>query len=88
MTWWTIPAIVGGALAGLVAAYAVAAALSGREAPGEQQIGGGPRWRTDVSGEQSRYASDNRLAWNPAAVLVMLAAVAVITGLALGLALG
>lgn len=87
MNWWTIPAIVGGAVAGLVVAYAVAVALTGRETSVDQQAGGGPRWKTDVSGEPSRYVSDNRLSWNPAAVVVALLGLAMMTGLALGLAL-
>ncbi len=87
MSWWTIPAIVGGAVAGLVVAYAVAIALGGRQTPVDQQTGGGPRWRTDVSGEPSRYAMDNRLSWNPAAISIVLIVFAAMTGLALGLAL-
>lgn len=88
MTWWGILATVGGAAAGLAVAYVIAIVLTGRERPADQQIGGGPRWRTDVSAEPSRYATDNRLSWNPAAVVTVLLALAVLTGLALGLALG
>jgi hypothetical protein len=87
MPWWGVPAIVGGALAGLVIAGLVAAVLGGRISEPDEQTGGGPKWRTDRGGDPSRYSRDNALTFNVVPLAVGLGAVAAISGLAIGLAL-
>lgn len=87
MPWWGIPAIIGGALVGLLIAALLAAALGARVAEPDEQTGGGPKWRTDRSGDPSRYSRDNALRFNPIPLAVGLVAIAAISGLAVGLAL-
>ena len=87
MPWWGVPAIVGGAVGGLVIAGLAALALGARKAEPVDQIGGGPKWRTDRSGEPSRFSRDNALQFNPAPLVVALVAAGAISGLAVGLAL-
>ena len=85
LAWWAIPAIIGGAAFGLVAAGLIGLALKSRG--GESYgPGGGPRWRTSTSAE--RYAEDNRLAFNPAAIAVGIGLIGGVSALAIGLALG
>ncbi len=87
MPWWGVPAIVGGALGGLLIAVLAAAMLGVRKPAAVEQTGGGPRWRTDTSGEPSRFSRDNALRFNPVPLAVALVAGAAISGLAIGLAL-
>lgn len=90
MTWWTIPAIVGGALAGAMLAALAALALGVRR-PAPPRGGGGPhegpRWDTDGGARGMRYARDNDVSWNPAALGAAVVGLAAIAGLAVGLAL-
>ena len=87
MPWWGVPAIVGGAVAGLVIAGLAAAALGSRRAEPDDQTGGGPAWRTDRSGDPSRFSRDNALEFNPVPLAIALVTAAAISGLAVGLAL-
>jgi hypothetical protein len=87
MPWWGVPAIIGGALGGLLIAMLIAGALGSRPVEQVDQTGGGPAWRTDRSTDASRFSRDNALRFNPAPLAVGLIAVAAITGLAVGLAL-
>ncbi len=87
MPWWGIPAIIGGALAGFAIAALAALAMGGRVVEADDQTGGGPKWRTDRSGDPSRYSRDNALSFNPMPLAVGLGAAAAIAGLAIGLAL-
>jgi hypothetical protein len=84
--WWAAPAIVGGAVFGLVFAGLLGRVFRTRAAEQAHGPGGGPRWRTSEA--TGRYGEDNRLAWNPAAIAVAFAVVAGLSGLAIGLALG
>jgi len=85
--WWAIPAIVGGAILGLLIAALAALALGSTAAEPDDQTGGGPKWRTDRSGDPSRYSRDNALDFNPASVAVALVAVGGISALAVVMAL-
>ena len=87
MNWWTIPAIVGGAVVGLAVALVVAVALGVQRPAGEERPGGGPRWSSDDGSGERRYSNDNRLSWNPAAMGVAVIGLVAIAGLAVGLAL-
>jgi len=87
MPWWAVPAIVGGAIGGLLVAGLAAAALGARKAAPVDQTGGGPKWRTDRSGDPSRFSRDNALQFNPVPLAVVLVAAGAISGLAVGLAL-
>ena len=87
MPWWAIPAIVGGAIGGLLIAMAMASALGSRSVEQVDQTGGGPEWHTDRSADASRFSRDNALCFNLGPLVVGLIAVAVISGLAVGLAL-
>ena len=87
MPWWGVPAIIGGAIGGLLIAMLMAGALGSRPAEPVDQTGGGPAWRTDQSTDSSRFSRDNALRFNPVPLLVGLVAVAAISGLAIGLAL-
>ena len=87
MPWWGVPAIVGGALGGLIIAALAAVALGARRAEPVDQVGGGPKWRTDRSGDPSRFSRDNALQFNPVPLAVAFVAAAAISGLAVGLAL-
>ena len=87
MPWWGVPAIVGGAIGGLLIAGLAALSWGARRADPDDQIGGGPRWRTDPSGEPSRFSRDNALRFNPVPLAIGVVAAAAISGLAVGLAL-
>ncbi|MGI9659062.1 MAG: hypothetical protein ACR2OD_09145 [Gaiellaceae bacterium] len=87
MPWWGIPAIVGGAIGGLLIAGVAAAMLGARRAEPVDQVGGGPKWQTDRSGDPSRFSRDNALQFNPVPLAVALVAAGAISGLAVGLAL-
>lgn len=87
MPWWAVPAIVGGAIGGLLIAGLAAAALGARTAEPNDQTGGGPKWRTDRSGDPSRFSRDNALEFNPVPLAIVLVATGAISALAIGLAL-
>ena len=87
MPWWAIPAIVGGAILGLVIAGLASLALGNTAAEPDDQTGGGPKWRTDRSGDPSRYSRDNALSFNPASLAVALVAAGGISALAVVMAL-
>jgi hypothetical protein len=78
VTWWAPLAIIGGALAGAAVGLALLA------------LAGGDRTRPP-GGAPARVAyretdKTNYVAWNPAAVITILALVGLVVGLAVGLA--
>lgn len=87
MPWWGAPAIIGGAIGGLLIAGLAAASLGARKADPVDQTGGGPKWHTDRSGDPSRFGRDNALRFNPVPLAIALAAAGALSGLAIGLAL-
>ena len=87
MPWWGIPAIIGGALGGWFIAVLAGSRLGVSKAKPLQQKGGGPKWRTDESGDLSRFGRDNALKLNPFPLIVVLGLATTIAGLAIGLSL-